>query len=57
MHAAELRSRIAEMQAMQRTLESLARTCHGDRRPDCLILLNALPSGAVVRRRAGCSRT
>jgi MerR family transcriptional regulator, copper efflux regulator len=37
-HAAELRSRIAEMQAMQRTLESLARNCHGDHRPDCPIL-------------------
>ena len=37
-HAAELGSRIAEMQAMQRTLESLARNCHGDHRPDCPIL-------------------
>jgi MerR family copper efflux transcriptional regulator len=37
-HAAELRSRIAEMQAMQRTLESLARNCHGDHRPECPIL-------------------
>jgi Cu(I)-responsive transcriptional regulator len=37
-HAAELRSRIAEMQAMQRTLESLARNCHGDDRPECPIL-------------------
>jgi MerR family transcriptional regulator, copper efflux regulator len=37
-HATELRSRIAEMQAMQRTLESLARDCHGDDRPECPIL-------------------
>jgi len=37
-HAAELAERIAEMQAMQRTLETLARKCHGDRRPDCPIL-------------------
>lgn len=37
-HAAELAQRIAEMQAMQRTLESLARRCHGDNRPDCPIL-------------------
>lgn len=35
---AELAERIAEMQAMQRTLESLAVRCHGDERPDCPIL-------------------
>lgn len=37
-HAAELAQRIDEMQAMQRTLETLARRCHGDNRPDCPIL-------------------
>lgn len=37
-HADELGARIAEMQAMQRTLEDLARRCHGDQRPDCPIL-------------------
>jgi len=37
-HADELAVRIAEMQAMQRTLEDLARRCHGDHRPDCPIL-------------------
>jgi Cu(I)-responsive transcriptional regulator len=37
-HAAELAQRIEEMQAMQRTLETLARRCHGDTRPDCPIL-------------------
>jgi MerR family copper efflux transcriptional regulator len=37
-HAAELAERIAEMQAMQRTLEDLARRCHGDQRPTCPIL-------------------
>ena len=37
-HAAELEQRIAEMQAMQRTLETLARRCHGDSRPECPIL-------------------
>lgn len=37
-HAAELGERIVEMQAMQRTLEDLARRCHGDERPDCPIL-------------------
>jgi Cu(I)-responsive transcriptional regulator len=37
-HADELGRRIAEMQAMQRTLENLARHCHGDGRPECPIL-------------------
>lgn len=37
-HADELATKIREMQAMQRTLEDLARRCHGDDRPDCPIL-------------------
>lgn len=37
-HADGLGERIAEMQAMQRTLQDLARRCHGDGRPDCPIL-------------------
>ncbi len=37
-HAGELGARIAEMQAMQRTLLALASRCHGDDRPDCPIL-------------------
>ena len=37
-HARDLSDRIAEMQAMQRTLERLAQHCHGDNRPDCPIL-------------------
>ena len=37
-HASALAERIAEMQGMQRTLEDLARRCHGDERPDCPIL-------------------
>ena len=37
-HAAALAQRVAEMQAMQRTLEVLAANCHGDSRPDCPIL-------------------
>ena len=37
-HAAELEAKIAEMQAMQRTLLDLARHCHGNQRPDCPIL-------------------
>ncbi|HZT56275.1 MAG TPA: Cu(I)-responsive transcriptional regulator [Burkholderiaceae bacterium] len=37
-HAADLQRRIEAMQAMQRTLEHLARGCAGDARPDCPIL-------------------
>lgn len=37
-HIQELEERIREMQAMKRTLEMLARRCHGDDRPDCPIL-------------------
>ena len=37
-HVAELDRKIAEMQAMRRTLVNLAQNCHGDDRPDCPIL-------------------
>lgn len=37
-HADELALKIAEMQAMQRTLQDLANRCHGDDRPECPIL-------------------
>jgi Cu(I)-responsive transcriptional regulator len=37
-HIAELDKKIADMQAMRRTLETLATKCHGDERPDCPIL-------------------
>lgn len=37
-HAADLDRRIEEMTAMKRTLERLAKSCHGDQRPDCPII-------------------
>ena len=37
-HVEELDARIAEMQAMRRSLVDLAKHCHGDHRPDCPIL-------------------
>ena len=37
-HADELAQKVRELQAMQRTLENLAKHCHGDQRPDCPIL-------------------
>lgn len=47
-HAAELRTKIAELQAMLHTIEHLADHCHGTDRPDCPILadLAAPPSEA-----------
>ena len=35
---AELERKIAELQAMQRTLRDLAGRCHGDARPECPVL-------------------
>jgi Cu(I)-responsive transcriptional regulator len=35
---AEIDRRIDDLRAMRRTLDHLARTCHGDDRPDCPIL-------------------
>lgn len=37
-HAQALAQKIAEIEAMRRTLEHLATHCHGDQRPDCPIL-------------------
>ena len=45
-HVDDLDQRIAEMQAMKRTLERLASHCHGDHRPDCPIL-DDLAGGAA----------
>jgi Cu(I)-responsive transcriptional regulator len=37
-HITELDQKIAELQAMRRTLTVLVEHCHGDRRPECPIL-------------------
>ncbi|MDQ3025131.1 MAG: Cu(I)-responsive transcriptional regulator [Pseudomonadota bacterium] len=37
-HVEELDAKITELQAMRRTLVELAKSCHGDHRPDCPIL-------------------
>lgn len=37
-HVDDLAARIEAMQAMQRSLQNLLQTCHGDDRPNCPIL-------------------
>jgi Cu(I)-responsive transcriptional regulator len=37
-HVADLERKIAELDAMRRSLADLARHCHGDHRPQCPIL-------------------
>lgn len=49
-HVEELGARIAELEAMRRTLRHLAASCHGDARPDCPILDDlATPHAAAPR--------
>lgn len=57
-HVRDLDRRIAEMQAMKRTLEALADSCHGDERADCPILddLASPPAVAAAPRRTGATR-
>ncbi|NMM81700.1 Cu(I)-responsive transcriptional regulator [Acidovorax sp. SRB_14] len=52
-HIADLATRIADMQAMQRTLQALVQCCAGDQRPDCPILddLATAPTSKLVRQR------
>lgn len=57
-HAAGLKAKVAELQAMTQTLEHLADHCHGDDRPDCPILADlAEPSDAADSRSKPLHRT
>ncbi|HEY5806972.1 MAG TPA: Cu(I)-responsive transcriptional regulator [Povalibacter sp.] len=55
-HITELKTRIASMQAMVRTLEELAEHCHGDVRPDCPILDDLAKLPATTASRPGVRR-
>ena len=44
-HIADLDEKIAELQAMRRTLADLSRHCHGDHRPECPILEDLAGTG------------
>jgi hypothetical protein len=49
----ELEERIRELEDMKRTLQTLARHCHGDDRPECPILenLEQMGGGATSQRK------
>jgi Cu(I)-responsive transcriptional regulator len=49
-HVADLEARITELQEMAETLRHLARTCHGDARPDCPILEQLARPDVMVAR-------
>lgn len=53
-HIDSLSERIAAMQAMQRSLQTLVSCCHGDERPDCPILddLAGEPAAAMAPARS-----
>ena len=55
-HVADLERRMEEMAAMKRTLEKLARACHGDHRPDCPILDELGKTAGGQRGREGPKR-
>jgi len=57
-HAAGLKTKIAELQAMVQTLEHLADHCHGNDRPDCPILADlAEPTTTAEQRSQAPHRT
>ena len=46
-HIVEIRTKIAELKAMERTLSGLVQACRGDARPDCPILESLAGDGAT----------
>ena len=48
-HIERLREKMAEIEAMVRTLETLADHCHGDDRPDCPIIEGLAEGDGVTR--------
>lgn len=49
-HIAELKARIADLQAMSQTLEHLVAHCHGDDRPDCPIIQDLAERESAAKR-------
>lgn len=55
-HVADLRRKIAELEDMASTLETLAGACHGNDRPDCPILSELEATNRAPERRNAASR-
>ncbi|WP_071799367.1 Cu(I)-responsive transcriptional regulator [Natronohydrobacter thiooxidans] len=55
-HVADLRRKIAELEDMASTLETLAHACHGNDRPDCPILSELEATNRAPERRNAASR-
>lgn len=55
-HAAGLKAKIAELQAMAQTLEHLADHCQGNDRPDCPILADLAEPTVTVEQRSQTPR-
>ena len=49
-HIERLKEKMAEIEAMVRTLETLANHCHGDDRPDCPIIEGLAEEGDAMPR-------
>lgn len=56
-HVEELQAKIEELEAMRRTLEHLARNCHGNDRPDCPIIDDLARPAATPKAKARAPRT
>lgn len=56
-HVEALEARIEELQAMAGALKHLARTCHGDDRPDCPIIEGLAGEPAAPRAGGKADRT
>lgn len=53
LRATELRERMAVLEGMCRTLEHLAKACHGDTRPECPILNELADSSSIIKPKLG----
>lgn len=55
-HVSAIDHKIAELQSMRRTLDTLVRACHGDSRPDCPILEDMAGGELAGRKIAGTGK-
>lgn len=55
-HISELNQKIEEFAALRDTLQNLVKHCHGDRRPDCPILLDLASSQDSLALKGGTEK-